>query len=113
MPIRFARNRRITVMCKRSFCKPIWRKQMLFCTDANSIKLSKKSGASCILSGCSNRAGFFLMLGYRISGNSSAVATPFSPIASAAKAPAVSDSWKARAVPMPCAATPTAKPKVA
>jgi len=26
MPIRFARNRRITVMCKRSFCKPIWRK---------------------------------------------------------------------------------------
>ena len=45
------------------------------------------------------------------SGNSNAVAMPFNPIARPAKAPASSLSWNARAVPMPCAATPTAKPR--
>ena len=40
-----------------------------------------------------------------------AVSTPFSPIPSAEKAPVSWFTWKARAVPMPCAATPVAKPR--
>lgn len=39
-----------------------------------------------------------------------AVISPFSPIARAAKAPACSLTWKARAVPMPRSAMPMAKP---
>ena len=39
-----------------------------------------------------------------IQGRDTAVISPFSPIASAAKAPACSLTWKARAVPMPCEA---------
>ena len=49
----------------------------------------------------------------RSAGSSSAVTSPFMPIASAAKAPACSLSWKARAVPMPCAVMPVAKPRIA
>src|SRR5262245_42169246 len=47
------------------------------------------------------------------SGNRNAVRRPFRPIASPANAPMVSDTWKARAVPIPWAATPTAKPRTA
>ena len=43
----------------------------------------------------------------------SAVSAPFSPMAMPAKVPASSLTWKARAVPMPWLAMPTAKPRAA
>lgn len=43
-------------------------------------------------------------------GSSAAVSRPLRPIASAENAPACSPIWKARAVPMPCEATPIANP---
>ena len=54
--------------------------------------------------------------GQKISGSrrkTSAVSAPFRPMAMPAKVPASSLTWKARAVPMPWLATPTAKPRAA
>ena len=47
------------------------------------------------------------------SGTISDVASPFRPIAMPANVPATSSTTKARAVPMPCEARPTAKPRAA